>query len=52
MKIRSAEARFDEAAMVLPPEIREKVYRFTNTERQEIEEFRLRVGRPMPCVFA
>ena len=52
MKIRSAEARFDEAAMVLPPEIREKVYRFTNTERQEIEEFRLRVGRPMTCVFA
>ena len=51
MRNRSAEARFHEAAMVLPPEIRERVYCFTELERQEIEEFRLRVGRPVSCVF-
>ncbi len=51
MKHRTAGSRFDEAALVLPPEIREKVYCFTDTERKEAEEFRLRAGRPASCVF-
>lgn len=51
MKVPSAEARFDQAAMVLPPEIRERVYYFTKLEQQQIEEFRLRVGQPVACVF-
>lgn len=51
MQSNTAEERFNEAAMVLPPEIREKVYCFTRAERQTIEEFRLRAGQQISCVF-
>lgn len=51
MNHRSAEMRFHEASMVLPTELREKVYWFTEEEQQSIEEFRLRVGQPISCVF-